>query len=376
MEESFVGGEHDGVSARRPPFGWASGTPGRKHHFHSTTYALLSMLEYATAADDGELAAQVREGFEYARVLGQGALGFFPERVSDLWSESIEDRTDFRYESGETCQVADMIALALKLTESGQGDYLDDVDRWLRNQFAESQLTDAEWIYRMTEDLPRTSYDPMYQSVDRVPERCIGAFAGWPSANDWYTGAHHTRSYYPEYPGQAIMQCCMGNAARSIYYAWERCLDYQNGVLRVNLLLNRASAWADVDSYIPYEGRVDIKVKQACDLSVRIPEWVEPSEASCQVNDSPRSPRWDGRYACLGPVRPGEVAVVSFPIPLRTEDINVQGNYYKIVRKGNEVLTMDPPGKYCPFYQRAHYRADSVRWKKATRFVADKMVHW
>ena len=31
--------------------------------------------------------------------------------------------------------------------------------------------------------------------------------------------------------------------------------------LSVNLLLNRASPWVDVDSHIPYEGRVDLKVK-------------------------------------------------------------------------------------------------------------------
>ena len=221
-----------------------------------------------------------------------------------------------------------------------------------------------------------TPHDEMYQSVDQVPQRCLGIFAGWPSANDWYTGGHHVRNYYPEYPGQTIMQCCMGNAARTIYYAWQRSVDYRDGRLRVNLLLNRASPWADVDSYIPYEGRVDIRVKQPCELSLRIPEWVSPSQTRCQVNDASRSCRWDGRYVCLGAVRPGDIAAISFPITLQTEDINVQGSYYKIVRKGNDVLLIDPPGKYCPFYQRAHYRADSVRWKKATRFVADKLIEW
>jgi hypothetical protein len=48
----------------------------------------------------------------------------------------------------------------------------------------------------------------------------------------------------------------------------------------VNLLLNRASAWADLDSYIPYEGRVDVRVKRDCELAVRIPEWVKPELVS------------------------------------------------------------------------------------------------
>ena len=172
------------------------------------------------------------------------------------------------------------------------------------------------------------------------------------------------------------MHCCTGNATRAVYYAWERILDYRDGMLRVNLLLNRASPWADVDSYVPHEGRVDIRIKKPCELMVRIPEWVDPGEALCQVNDAPRRPQRDGRYARFGHVQSGDIALLSFPISSRTEDINVLGRYYKVVRKGNEVLTIDPPGTYCPFYQRAHYRADSARWKKTTRFVADTRIHW
>ena len=53
----------------------------------------------------------------------------------------------------------------------------------------------------------------------------------------------------------------------------------------MNLLLNRASKWADVYSYIPYEGRVDLRFKQPCEsVLVRAPEWVERE-----------APRWSAR---------------------------------------------------------------------------------
>lgn len=371
----------DSSSQARPgasiPFGWR-GTPGGKGpHFHSTTLALLGLLEYAIAAGDKELAGLVREGYEYAKIFGELKVGFFPERVPDLTSELFTDRLAKRYETSELCSVADMIALGLKLTEAGLGDYWDEVDRWLRNQFADGQLTDVAWVHRMVEDLPEMPYDPPRQTTDRVPERNLGAFAGWPSVNDWYTGAPHYRGYYPDYHGDlAIMHCCTGNAARAIYYAWERILDRQDGKLRVNLLLNRASPWADVDSYLPYEGRVDIKVKQPSKLAVRIPEWVSPEQATGTVNDVPRALQWKGRYAELGRVEPGDVAVVSFPLAQRRDTIYVQNTNYKIMRKGSEVISIDPPGRYCPLYQRAHYRADSARWRKATRFVAEKALHW
>ena len=86
----------------------------------------------------------------------------------------------------------------------------------------------------------------MYQTNDRVIERNVGNFAGWPLANDW---------------GVEIQHCCTGNASRSIYFIWDHILDYSSGKLRVDLLLNRASPWADIDSHIPYTGRVDIRIK-------------------------------------------------------------------------------------------------------------------
>ena len=63
--------------------------------------------------------------------------------------------------------------------------------------------------------------------------------------------------------------CCRGNCTRAIYYVWENILNYDkcNGALNVNLLLNRASPWADINWYIPYWGRVDIKIKKPCHRS-------------------------------------------------------------------------------------------------------------
>ena len=56
------------------------------------------------------------------------------------------------------------------------------------------------------------------------------------------------------------------------------------GRLRVNLLMNHASRWADVDSFLPYQGRVDVRPKRDADLDIRIPEWMAPGDAACTVN--------------------------------------------------------------------------------------------
>jgi len=49
------------------------------------------------------------------------------------------------HETCETCETADMMLLGLKLTLAGAGEYWEDVDRCLRNQFVENQITRADW---------------------------------------------------------------------------------------------------------------------------------------------------------------------------------------------------------------------------------------
>ena len=223
-------------------------------HFHAHAIYLLSMLEYGVAVNDKELIDFVRKSYKWAKmpVAGSSSLiGFFPEYA----------RPD--YLSSEGCAIADMIALALKLSAAGAGDFYDDAERWTRNHFAESQLTKCDWIYRTVAQRPKTQVGKN-ETADRVPERNIGAFAGWSGASDWHI------------QGSGIMHCCTGNCARALYYIWEDILSYKDGVLRINMLLNLTSKWADVQSYIPYEGQVDIIVKKDSKrVLVHVPEWID-----------------------------------------------------------------------------------------------------
>jgi len=78
----------------------------------------------------------------------------------------------------ETDTIADMLAMALKMSAAGVADYWDDADRWTRNHFAESQITSTEWINRLAERSPKKPV-AWNETGDRVAERSIGAFAGW-----------------------------------------------------------------------------------------------------------------------------------------------------------------------------------------------------
>ena len=239
------------------------------------------------------------------------AMGWFPEiaRKDREWSEP--------------CCPADMVALAIKLSRAGAGDYWDDADRWTRNHLIETQTTDG-------------GYGP---------------------------------------------GCCTGNAARALYYAWKNILEYEEGELRVNLLLNRASKWADVDSHVPYQGRVDIKPKQKLpSLAVRMPEWVESEskQVTCAVNNQPREFTWQGRYIHLGPVNKGAIVTVQFPIGVRSVNQHIVEVDRKLTIKGNEVISIEPREGLLHFtgYDRDHYLEDATRWVEIERFAPDHEIDW
>jgi hypothetical protein len=331
-------------------------------HFHEHSHGLLAMADYCDVSGDQETLDFVSRSFLKSMMYSNDLMGYFPEFVNSR-----------EWEGSELCEVADMISLALKLSEMGALDCWDSADRWIRNMFAEGQLTSTDWI----KEFPYThltnpenifiapsKVDP-FSTQEKVAWRNLGSFAGWPAVNDWYIGN-----------GPAIMHCCTGNAAQALYRIWEQTLTVMGDQVRINLLLNHASKWAGIHSHIPYIGQVDIYPRQACRLAIRIPEWVQPGEVRCQVNDMDRPVAWDGRYALAGSVNPGEKIVMTFPINERRDVIQVEKQQYRIVRRGNEVVFIDPPGRHCPLYQRQYLRTPDTRWRKIQRFISSEEIRW
>ena len=331
---------------------------------------LLAMELYAEAANDKEMMDFVVRGYEHARFIGSnyirarahsydlaetpgaGLIGWFPE-----WTDAPSRQTC------ETDQVVDMFTMAMRMSEAGVKDYWDDVDRSVRNQFAEAQLLETDWMYEASKNGPPAK-KAINITTNRVPERIRGGFAGNTNPNDW--AGRGGRS--------GMGGCCTAYGCNGLFWVWERMLRHKDGQLKVNLLMNRASEWADVDSYIPYQGRVDVKVKKPVDLLVRIPEWATPEQTKCVVNKQDRKLGWDGRYAKVGGVKPGDVATLNFPISERTDKIWIEKQEYTLTRKGNDVVMIDPPGVIRPLYQRAHYRKDEPRMKQVTRFVSSETL--
>jgi DUF1680 family protein len=251
-----------------------------------------------------------------------------------------------------------MIQIAMTLSRAGEGDYWDDVDRYVRNQFIEMQILDAAAITRRAASYPRARV-AADEDAEGVAGRLVGSFASWASANDWFT---------KDTPGTTF--CCIGNGARALSRVWNQMLSFERGTLTVHLLLNRASPWADIASHIPYTGRADIGVKVACELKVRLPEWVAPDQMVASVNGVSRPITMTGRYSQIGRVEPADTVSVTFPISEHRVRASIGAKKYALVVKGNDVVGITPAGRWYPFYGREQYRQATANMVERHRFVA------
>ncbi|MFH1574180.1 MAG: hypothetical protein ABIG68_09360, partial [Acidobacteriota bacterium] len=202
-----------------------------------------------------------------------------------------------------------------------------------------------------------------YQDTRDVAQRAVGSFFGWMRANDGirieWTGPE------PKLPDRAIMHCCTANGARTLYFVHDSIVTREADEVRVNLLLNRASPWVDVDSYLPAAGKVVLHIKDAARVAVRMPEWSDPLTVRVQVGEQPRRAVAEGRWVKVGWLRPGDRVTLTFPVPERTVHRVIGEVPYKLVLRGSNVVSINPGGVGCPLYE----RQPRGRLIQKTRFV-------
>jgi hypothetical protein len=332
-------------------------------HFHARAIGLRGMLEYARVADDWRVLEFVRKSYEYSQTVGIPRIG---------WINTYPGSDNLC----EGCGLGDYAALAVRLSDGRMGDYWDDVDSLVRNHLVEQQLLRADLLERVAAASPprdpsAISPSPGKEVTENVIARSLGNFAG--------------QSAPTSVPRTWVMQCCTGNATQGLYYAWEGMVREEGDVSQVNLLLNRAARSLDVDSYLPYEGRVVIRNKRARKVLVRIPSWVPVRSLRATVADQPRPAIWAGNYLSFDSLRPGDAIKLEFDNPRMTASYTANSQTkvettYKCEFRGSTLVDISPrdgaPTSY-PLYLRDHLKQDKAPIKERTRFVAErKIVKW
>jgi len=352
-------------------------------HFHTYTMGGMGLLDYAVAVNDAYLLEFAKNFYEYSRAYGIARLGHFPAVIGPLsmakkWNEQHNTEAASGAMVSEGCCVADMIWMATRLSEAGVGDYWEDVDQYARNHLAELQLLDGDLLKQIYENspAPTRALEPTTDTTQDVIDRSIGAFT---------SGGGPTVAF------ASYTICCVTNLSRALYQVWNAIVACRNDVAQINLLLNRASPWLDIDSHLPYEGRVVITNKTARKMHIRLPRWVDKKAVQCRLNDAPVPLAWLSNYLVVESVAPGDRVVLEFPVVQTTErwteltyDIT-----YAIELKANTVVDISPradgpPWKHVrwddgnlitvtgglPLYRRGYYRQGQAPARKVWRHVA------
>jgi hypothetical protein len=365
-----------GVVEQEPAFG-----SSRAHfwgHFHGNLGTLRGAFEYALAADDYRLKSFVRDGYEWAWHNLQPRLGL------DVLTES--------------CTYADLTALGIQLSLEGVGDFWDQVDVVVRNALSQAQLRDMDALRKVGEAGPERPKDSPWgspqdgrfincqyqesmtgmETADRVLERSIGSFA-FSLTNG-------------RYQSPFSMQCCTANGNQAFYYAWEAVVKGSGNTATVNLLFNRFSPWLDLESYLPYEGKIIIHNKKARNLQVRIPGWVKLSELRCFINDLPVTPVWNGRLAGFYDIPTQAKVQLEFPIQEETTTLMLpdkNSRQYRGVARGTyrfkgstcigileeeNIFGSDYP--WVKIYQKPEYALDQAPMVEVPYQVVDNPIRW
>jgi hypothetical protein len=331
----------------------ADGYPGYEHgiwsgHFHNNAQTLIALLGVAQTTENPWLKQFVKEGYDNAIRNGVVRIGWFPS-----WTEPEKyNRPKWLHSVTEGCAVANVAELAVLLSDAGLGDYWDDVDSITRNHLVEQQVNDLSLMRKVSGT-----------NNDTLLKRFMGGFG-----NAAPTGLNRQCS---------IAGCCSGNCAHALYYAWHGITRFDGSLATINLFLNRVSPWMDIDSYVPYKGKVVLHNKTAKAALVRIPSWVEIERVRSRVNGVNARPARAGRHLLFDSLHPSDVVELEFPMEMSTDRYGIADTEYTVTFKGSTVVDITPretDSDVYPLYRRSRYRQNKAPIVEVRRFISDKLI--
>ncbi len=228
----------------------------------------------------------------------------------------------------ETCALADLLHLAIVLSEAKVGDYWDDVERFARNQLLENQYRDAAMLRQALPGI-----------ADRVLAMLLGSFECAAHPNSLLTW-------------NGVEACCIGGGIRALYLVWRAAIVETGQESRVHLGFSRSTPHVEVIAHEPWAGRLEVYVRSPRRLLVRMPWYVLPGEISTHIDGTVVSAARRGSYVVFEPLQPGQHVVIEYPLHQRTRSYEIAGRSYSARWLGNTVIEIEPAGERYPIYRR------------------------
>jgi len=279
------------------------------HHLHSTEGTMTGLMDLAVLTGE-------KQYFELGKRLYDGGLRRW--RTSFGWAKEGRDLNQGR---GEANNTGDFIEAALILGLDGHGEYFRDAECMIRNGLLAAQIINTDWI---PQSAMKDTDECVYSHIRR---RAEGAFA--------FTMPNSYAAYNTDLMGGALQSLC--NAYRAIATS-------RDGACRVNMLFSADFDYLRIRSHLPESGRVEIESKAACDLSVRVPHWADPTTLRLHVNAQARPIHLETGQLAIGPVpKATRIEIVFEQAHYRTQEFAPGfATPYEISWVGDTIVSMTP----------------------------------
>jgi len=231
--------------------------------------------------------------------------------------------------SSETCAISSAIRLALELAASGRTEYLDDVERFVRNQVVEAQFRDLS-AYTGGPVPPTPLLLGCFDS-----QSLPGGHLGTRGGEDVGT----------------VEGCCLNGGMRALALAWNAIQTSDEAGLTVNFALSMSGPAGRVIGYEPFEGRVDIIPQAPGAVRVRLPRWAQPKDITVFIDNHAAPWTLENGYVVLAHVPAKARLCVRYPLRELTEDVVAGGQTYKVQWKGDTVVGVSPSCGREPTYR-------------------------
>jgi DUF1680 family protein len=296
-------------------------------HVHSVVATVAGLVLLGTTLGRSELVERGRAIYDHGVKAIGNEFGWIPESNPEAPLNRAKRR--LRQTTCEGCCITDYMETALYLARAGYSEYWTDVERFVRNHLLENQVTTVNWV---------KSTGP----VDLAP-RVLGSFSARSSPNRLFDLYHLS----------GPIGCCNAANVRALHLAWKFGLEQDGRSVKVNLLFDRDTPFARVETELPRTGVVRVTMKTDGDLHLRIPPWARQM-LKYQPAELAAAAAWKGPYQLIAGLKKGQTLTAEFRLPRETREWyqNTMGITYRTEWLGDTVVSISPPGNCFPLYER------------------------
>ena len=292
-------------------------------HVHSAVWFAAGLVKLGRLTQDERYIQKGKGIMDYVLSLSS-SFGWLPEYAQ--WHPMEEEHC-------ETCCLKDMIVCAHELIACGYPEYWDVMNRFARNQLMENQVRYTGYVVcdNSLPDEPGVTYH-------EIDKRMLGGFTGGSEPNS----ISLTRF-------RSIAGCCVGTAPVALKTVWDDAVTMEDGVLTVNIPLDKQTDEYALSSGIPNEGRVTLTCRNACTAGFRLYDWIKCPELylnGVRVNGMERN------GALLCEVNADDTLELHFALETATHKEHVRGVDYTVVTRACDVVDLLPRGEHIRLYQR------------------------